>query len=133
MLKTQIHIQFSTCMLALLLLVGCSSEQEPTSSDAKGMVDLVKIEMMPGGTVVRKRCANCHFLDKRMRKVGPSLMGIYMRAPSIADVPFEVWDEKSLAIWLKDPIGVKPKTAMAISGLRDPEELRQVIAYLKKI
>lgn len=133
MLKTPIHIQLSSCLIVLLLLVGCSSENEPTTSDGKGVIDFVKIELMPGASVVRKRCANCHFIDKMSRKVGPSLVGIYMRAPSIADVPFEVWDEKSLATWLKDPIGVKPNTAMAISGLRDPEELKQVIEYLKKI
>lgn len=120
-----------------LLLASCSTEETANNNQIQNtdptVTDMVKTELMAGATIVRRKCSNCHFLDKKMRKVGPGLAGIYMSKPRSKGLPFEVWDEQALDRWLTDPIAVKRNTPMAISGLRDPEVRAQVIAYLKKI
>ena len=119
--------------VTFLLLSGCTSEGPSEGEDLSTTSAFLKTEMMSGASIVRQKCSNCHFLDRRMRKVGPGLQGIYMSKPKSSDLPFDVWDEEALDAWLEDPVGIKPNTPMAISGLRDPEVRAQVIAYLKLI
>jgi cytochrome c len=42
-----------------------------------------------------------------------------------------VWDEASLTGYLADPKGFIPKNKMAFAGLKKPDEIANVIAYLK--
>ncbi len=118
---------------AALYLSGCTTEESSVTEDKSSISSYVKTEMMDGASIVRKKCINCHFVDKKMRKVGPGLAGIYMSKPRSSDLPFEVWDEAALDAWLTDPVAIKSNTAMAIVGLKDPETRAQVIAYLKEI
>jgi len=67
-----------------------------------------------GKVVAAVRCMPCHHLEAHSRSVGPSLKGIYGRAPSISGVPFDVWNEASLDAWLANPRAVKPNTRMAM-------------------
>ncbi len=87
----------------------------------------------PGAALVRKRCASCHFLDRNLTKVGPSLKGIFGRAPSISGVPFKIWDETSLNLWIKNPTGIKPDTLMTTPGIKSARERAEIIAYLKQL
>ena len=119
--------------LSLLLISACTSEGPSESDDPTSTTSFLKTEMMAGAEIVRKKCSNCHFLDKKMRKVGPGLAGIYMSKPTSSVLPFDVWDEAALDAWLIDPVGIKANTPMAISGLKDPDVRAQVIAYLKNI
>jgi len=119
--------------LSVLMISACTSEGPSESDDPNSTTSFLKTEMMPGADIVRRKCSNCHFLDKKMRKVGPGLAGIYMSKPKGSDLPFDVWDEEALDAWLIDPVGIKPNTPMAISGLKDPEIRAQVIEYLKNI
>ncbi|MDX8382539.1 MAG: c-type cytochrome [Ghiorsea sp.] len=93
---------------------------------------MTKSPPIPGAAIVQRKCAGCHFLNKKRRKVGPSLAGIYMRKPTISALPFALWDEAALDAWLTDPRSIKPNTPMAVS-VRDPKVRAQVIAYLKTI
>ena len=68
-----------------------------------------------------------------MRRVGPTLMGIVGRKPSIEGVPFAVWDELALDTWLSGPLDVKPGTKMALPGIESAEERAGIIAYLKTL
>ena len=42
-----------------------------------------------------------------------------------------VWDDANLATYLADPKAFVPKTKMAFAGLKKPEDVADVIAYLK--
>jgi cytochrome c len=44
-----------------------------------------------------------------------------------------VWDEPNLARYLADPKAAVPGNRMAFPGLKDPDEIRNVIAYLKAV
>jgi cytochrome c len=43
----------------------------------------------------------------------------------------QVWDEATLAAYLPDPKAYVPGTKMAFAGLKNPQEVADLIAYLK--
>jgi len=84
-----------------------------------------------GAIVARVRCMTCHFLDRNEHKLGPGLLGVYDRVPTISGVPFARWDAAALEKWLSNPRKVKPNTSMLLPPL-SPRDREDVIAYLKR-
>lgn len=93
------------------------------------------------GEKVFRKCKVCHALEAGQNKVGPSLHGIIGReAGSVEGFRYSaameeaniVWDEETIAAYLKDPRGYIPKNKMAFPGLRKESEIQDVIAYLKQ-
>lgn len=84
-----------------------------------------------GAIVARVRCMTCHFLDRNEHKLGPGLLGVYDRAPTISGVPFARWDAAALEKWLSGPRKIKPNTTMLLPPL-PPRDREDVIAYLKQ-
>ena len=41
------------------------------------------------------------------------------------------WDEVSLAIWLQNPRKMIPRTKMIFAGIKNEDELNEIIEYLK--
>jgi cytochrome c len=95
------------------------------------------------GEKVFAKCKACHENEKGVNKVGPTLKGIVGRkAASVPDYKYSeamlakgaegvVWDEATLTAYLPDPKAFVPKTKMAFAGLKKPEDVANVIAYLK--
>ncbi len=95
------------------------------------------------GEKVFAKCKACHEVEKGVNKVGPTLKGVVGRkAGAAADFKYSeamaakgaeglVWDEANIAAYLADPKGFIPKNKMAYAGLKKPEEVADVIAYLK--
>ncbi len=83
-----------------------------------------------GAVIAGVRCLPCHNLHNQWKRVGPGLGSIFNRAPSIAGVPFEAWDEAALEAWLSGPRKVKPNTRMSMPPLAAADRA-DVIAYLK--
>jgi len=84
-----------------------------------------------GKKLTKSKCLMCHFTDKNKRKVGPSLQGVYGRAPTIQGVPFTVWNDDALNQWLINPRAVKANTRMGFPGFKKAQDRLDVIAYLK--
>ena len=96
------------------------------------------------GAVVFKKCMACHTATEAKNKVGPSLMGLIGRpVASVPDFKYsdamkalgadgKKWDEALLATYLPDPKKLVPKTKMAFPGLKKPQDVLDVIAYLKQ-
>ncbi|MCG6903494.1 MAG: cytochrome c family protein [Rhodobacter sp.] len=95
------------------------------------------------GEKVFKKCKSCHTVGEDAKnKVGPLLNGIvnmpaaqnpdfkYSDAMTAAAADGLIWDEESLATFLKKPKDMIPKTKMTFAGLRKEEEIADVIAYL---
>ncbi len=94
------------------------------------------------GAKVFKKCMACHAIDEK-NKIGPSLKGIVGRkAASVEGFKYSdamlakgaegvVWDEATLAAYLPDPKAWVPGTKMVFPGLKKPEEVTDLIAYLK--
>lgn len=95
------------------------------------------------GEKVFLKCAACHDVNKGINKVGPTLKGLVGRpAGSVAGFNYsedmlakgkegKVWDEATLAEYLPDPKKFAPKTKMVFAGLKKPEEVADLIAFLK--
>jgi cytochrome c len=95
------------------------------------------------GEKVFNKCKACHEVEKGVNKVGPTLKGLVGRkAASVPDYKYSeamiakgaegvVWDEATLTAYLPDPKAFVPKTKMAFAGLKKPDEVADVIAYLK--
>ena len=95
------------------------------------------------GEKVFAKCKACHEVEKGVNKVGPTLKGVVGRkAASVPEYKYSeamlakgaegvVWDEATLTAYLPDPKAFVPKTKMAFAGLKKPEEVADVIAYLK--
>lgn len=95
------------------------------------------------GEKVFVKCKACHDVDKGINKVGPTLKGVIGRpAASVADYKYSegmiakgkegvVWDDATLTAYLPDPKAFVPKTKMAFAGLKKPEDIADLIAFLK--
>lgn len=95
------------------------------------------------GETVFGRCAACHAVGADARnKVGPELNGIIGRAAgSVADYNYSaalkdagtgglVWTEEDLHAFLMAPKEKVPGTKMTFAGLKDENDLNNLIAYL---
>ena len=97
------------------------------------------------GEDVFKKCRACHDAGPDAKnKVGPVLNGLIGRkVGTIADYAYSdanravgdkgaVWSEEELFKYLENPLAYMPKTKMAFAGLKDEQDRRDVIEYLKK-
>jgi cytochrome c len=92
------------------------------------------------GEKVYRKCKACHVVSEEQNRVGPHLVGIFGReAGSVEGFRYSdamkesgiVWDEETLAAYLADPRGYIPGNRMTFAGLKDEEDIEDVIAYLK--
>jgi cytochrome c2 len=95
------------------------------------------------GENVFKKCRACHDVGEGAKhKVGPELNDLFGRtAGSVEGFNYSaamkaageeglVWDDDTLAQYLKDPRNFVPKNKMAFAGLKKDDEVADVIAYL---
>jgi len=95
------------------------------------------------GAKVFKKCKACHTVGEGAKnKVGPILTGI-IDAPVAANPDFkyskafiakgeagDVWTTEELTAFLTKPKAAVPKTKMSFAGLKKPEDIENVLAYL---
>ena len=94
------------------------------------------------GQKVFRQCQACHVADQEQNRVGPHLVGIIGR-PAGAVEGFKysdamansgiVWDQTTIAEYLANPRTYVNGNRMAFAGLRKPEDIADVIAYLESV
>ncbi|WP_105429291.1 cytochrome c family protein [Neorhizobium sp. T6_25] len=96
------------------------------------------------GATVFKKCATCHTADSDTNKVGPSLNKLFGRkAGTHPNFAYStgmkaagdgglVWDEAALRDYLHNPKAKVKGTKMAFVGVKDEQEITNLIAYLKQ-
>lgn len=98
-------------------------------------------EASPGAAELQK-CKICHSLDKGgANRVGPNLFGIFGRKAGAVD-GFNysdamkrsgiVWDEQTLAEYLRDPKDSLPGTRMSFPGIKDAAAMSDLLRQLKQ-
>ncbi len=129
-------LRMLTIILAASVIACSQSEKGQSSSDINTAFNAAihdfKRESLPGAKLTRKNCSPCHFLDRNITKVGPTLKGIVGRTPTISGVPFSKWDEKTLDLWIQNPSAIKPRTMMAMPGIKSAKDRAAIIQYLKQ-
>ncbi len=91
------------------------------------------------GQAVYERCLACHALE--YDRTGPRHCGLFgRRAGSVPGFAYSgamqrsriVWDEKTLDLFLADPMKTVPGTSMGYAGVKDRQERADLIAYLRQ-
>ena len=142
--------------LAALMLAGCGQDSAPAAtppappaerSEAETAAMLASLPApyssanLANGERVFARCRSCHTVaEGGPNRVGPNLWNVfgrpvgahpdyrYSEAVQAADF---VWDADRLDHWLENPREFLPGNKMSFAGVRDPDDRRDLIAWLK--
>jgi cytochrome c len=122
----------SMLVLALMCVAAGSARGE----------DAVTAGHPDAGAVVFKKCMACHQVGPGAQNgIAPVLNGVVGRpAGQYPNYNYSsanknsglVWNERTLADYLRAPAKVVPGTKMIFSGLKKDQEISDVIAYLKQ-
>jgi cytochrome c len=109
---------------------------------ALGAVQPASAQDAENGAEVFKKCRACHQIGEDAKNaVGPVLNGLLGRkSGTIEGFSYSdankgsgvVWDEATFAKYIADPRAFMPGTKMAFAGLKDPEDIKDLIAFLKQ-
>ena len=92
------------------------------------------------GKMLFAPCAACH--TDRPDALGPSLKGVFgRRSAALPDFRYSnpmrranlVWDEDNLRAYISDPQAKVKGNRMPYSGMGDPKDVDDVVAYLKTL
>lgn len=109
-----------------------------SESDGHAAIDPALVE---AGEKVFKKCKACHQIgDGAKNRTGPQLNNVVGREVAAVDgfkysktldAMEGVWDEEALSAFLANPKAYAKGTRMSFAGLRKPEDLAAIIAYMK--
>lgn len=90
-----------------------------------------------------RQCVACHSVEPGVHFAGPSLAAIWGRRAGTVEGfgrysdalkhAGVTWDTATLDRWLARPEGVAPGNAMTFSGVADPRQRADLIAYLRAV
>lgn len=94
------------------------------------------------GEKVFSQCRACHQVGETAKNiVGPQLNGLFARkSGAVEGYAFTeanknaniTWDDASFREYIADPKGKIPGTKMAYAGLKNPQQISDLTAYLKQ-
>ncbi len=124
-------------IIAALFLVATSTQDNEIASARHPGVALYT----QGEKVFKRKCKTCHTAKEGKNKVGPSLYGLFGRevgtlegykySKAMKKMEF-VWDDRLLNIFMAKPKLMIPKTKMNFRGIRNEEDRKALIEYLKQ-
>jgi len=104
-----------------------------------------KAQDAAAGQRVFNQCRACHVIDAGVRStVGPNLHGVFgRRAGTLEGFRYSanmkekgegglVWSEETLRPYITNPKQVVPAGSMSFPGLRNEQQVNDLIAYLRK-
>ena len=123
----------------ILRLIFNASEQKAEVAPAAPATAIAFAGDVKAGKKVFKKCKACHEVKEGRNKSGPSLYNIlgasagqvegfrYSKAMAESGL---IWDAETMDAFLADPKKIVKGTKMAFRGLKKPEDIENVIAYL---
>jgi cytochrome c len=95
-----------------------------------------------GQRLFNQQCRTCHSLEKGGSTIsGPTLSGLFgSKAGTAQGYEFSeamirsgiIWDDKTVADYLREPKENVPGTKMAYAGIKQASQLADMVAYLKQ-
>jgi cytochrome c len=140
------RIAVPAVLLIATALAGCGDDRHDERLRAAGphpdVEALLKVADVDAGARKFRTCAACHTVTQGSPDLGgPNLHGIYGQPPGRNSGRYGYtaalrsaggrWDARRLDAWLTDPARVVPGTAMQFSGIPDPLDRADIIAYLR--
>jgi cytochrome c len=116
---------------------------QPTAEEEKvNIEELILNANAEAGSKIIKKCVSCHSFEQGgANKVGPNLWQVVgAKKGAKSEFPYSKallayggnWDNESLFHFLKHPSKFIPGTKMSFAGIRNPQDIADVIAYLKE-
>jgi cytochrome c len=118
----------------------------PAPSDAEKQAAVAALQAplneadYANGRRVFAQCRSCHVIEAGAgNRVGPNLHGVFgRRAGTVESFRYSpamrnsglTWDAASLEPYLENPRAVVPGSIMVFAGVRNPEDRRDLIAFL---
>lgn len=127
-------------LVAFLVVAAGAGCSDPDQAILEAMSEPEQARFRSGRRVATP-CWTCHDLAGRVKKVGPSLLGVYGRrsgqAPDYNASPamrsaMIVWDDRSLRAFLSAPGRFVPGNRMVSPGV-DPGALEDLLFYLRHV
>ncbi|WP_229487583.1 c-type cytochrome [Pseudoduganella lutea] len=93
------------------------------------------------GAAAFRVCASCHQVGPGARNAfGPHLNGLFGRRAGAMQYAYSaamkkspvIWNDKTLAAFLRDPDDVVPGTKMRLWGFSDERKIANLLAYLRQ-
>jgi cytochrome c len=123
--------------------VDGAAEGAMEAAGGSGILALLASADPEAGSKVARKCGACHsFEEGGPNKVGPNLYGVvgadianhegYSYSDALSSKE-GTWDYEKLAAFLTDPKAWAPGTKMSFAGVKKPEELADLIAYLRSL
>lgn len=124
-----------------------SGVQEPETASLASPTEATPDAAATAGSARRGRllflqCRSCHSLDEGgMNKVGPNLYGLFgSAAGKVEGFVYSqalvesgiVWSPETLDAWLAAPSDLVPGNRMIFTGIADPQDRADLIAYLRE-
>lgn len=107
-----------------------------------GFTDVDAGQDATNGATVFKQCGICHAIGPgAQNKIGPELNGLDGRhSGSVANYSYSganknsgiVWNEATFEQYIANPRAMIPGTKMPFAGLKDPQQINNVWAYIKQ-
>lgn len=109
------------------------------------LMSVARAQDIEAGKAVFRKCAACHNAETDANKVGPTLKGVvgrnagtvpgyaYSSAMKSAGAAALIWDDTNLAEYLANPKKKVPANKMGFPGLKNPDDIKNVVAYLKSV
>jgi cytochrome c len=131
------------------LPVKVAAASTPAAGGGGAAFSFTKIaQLMPkasadAGAAAFKKCASCHTVDKGgANRLGPNLYGVVNRAKgAVEGFSYSAavkgkggeWTFENLANFLHDPKGWLPGNKMGFAGVKDDQELADLLSYLRTL
>jgi cytochrome c len=124
-------------------VIVVSNEDQVFPQKSVGEVDIPSdLGDAAAGKRVFNKCKVCHLLEKDgIHRIGPNLFGVLGRTSgTVKGYEFSKamrnaainWNRKTLTLYLTKPRNFILGTKMAFAGLQNPEDIQDVIAYIRE-
>lgn len=139
---------FTAVIIGLFLQSGTASSEKVEKTQQIKVGELYDLSQLPEPNLEKskrafRRCASCHMISPEGRtKTGPNLWNVYQaQAGHREEYEYSkalqnsniIWDDAHLAAFLSSPRHFIPGNRMSFAGIRNPQELSNILAYLKEM